>query len=82
MIVDVGATETLAVFPATGVINEVGLHRYVPPAGKPVAVNVVDCPAQRFVSGETMVTVACELITRRIESTAVHPDLVSVTVTT
>jgi hypothetical protein len=46
-----------------------------------VAVSVVDWPAQRFVSGEAIVTDVAALSVSTIESTEVHPVILSVTVT-
>ena len=59
----------------------VGLHEYVPPDGAPDAVSVALSPVQRFVSGEAIVTVALLLMVNTIESTLVHPDILSVMLT-
>ena len=52
----------------------------MPPAGAPVAVSVVDWPRHRFVSGDAIVTDTAELIVSTIESSALHPVTLSVTV--
>ena len=71
---------TVAVLPATGVMLVSGAHWYVPPVGAPVAVSIDVFPAQMLVSGEDMLTVAVELIVSTIESSALHPVTLSVTV--
>ena len=73
-------TVTVAARPFTGVIATVGDHAYEPPEGLPVAISVVLCPEHRLVSGEVALTLVAALIVRIIESTDVHPEILSVTV--
>ena len=53
----------------------------MPPAGVAVAVSEVLWPAHRFVSGDVIVTTALLFIVNVIESTAVHPVMLSVMLT-
>ena len=53
----------------------------MPPAGVAVAVSEVLWPAHRFVSGDVIVTTALLFIVNVIESTAVHPVILSVMLT-
>ena len=73
-----GDTDSTALVPAAGVIAVVGLHVYVPPAGRPEAVRIDVCPTHILVSLDVKDTV--DAIVNINESVAEHPVTLSVTV--